>query len=132
MKRLIQVMLTVMMLGQTVFCQLQNKWIGGYPGKVNEWSCPYNWSLSHVPGPFDDVTIRGGESSLFKRPVIRQGTKSEVHSISISEDYRLVIEKDACLRIISREAKLPSLNRIIVRGALELPKVVSSDALVAP
>ncbi|HMW38702.1 MAG: hypothetical protein K1X68_01845 [Saprospiraceae bacterium] len=132
MNRLIQVMLIVITLSQTAFCQLQNKWLGGYPGKVNEWSCPYNWSLRHVPGSFDDVCIRGTESSLFKRPVIRQGTKAEVHSVSITEDHRLIIEEDACLRIISKAAMLPSLSRIIARGTLELPKVLSPDELVAP
>jgi len=56
-----------------VLSQQSITWIGGTPGRTQDWNCAQNWSTGKVPDDFSDVTIPDVSTTTFAAPVINKG-----------------------------------------------------------
>lgn len=116
--------------------QVQNKWVGGTPGRSTDWDAASNWSLQRVPNEFSDVVIPNTSTTTFSYPAIDKAV--EINSLRIESGAKLVIAETGKLQLNlvgassdalanAGEIENRSQNLIAFQGSSSTPK----DSLVA-
>jgi len=112
-----------------VLAQQSTTWIGGTPGRTQDWNCAQNWSTGKVPDDFSDVTIPDVSTTTFAAPVINKGTV-EVNSILMSATAALSIESNGVLVVLNDYNDIKQAPGLKVKGELIVPDSFATDSIV--
>ncbi len=72
-------------------------WIGGTPGRANDWNTAQNWSPQRVPGELSVVVIKSANNGHNAQPVIANGV--EVAAVELYAGAVLTITPNGYLAI---------------------------------
>ncbi|MBK9632067.1 MAG: hypothetical protein IPO62_13555 [Saprospiraceae bacterium] len=81
------------------YSQIQNIWIGGSPGREDDWHCHKNWSKFKVPNEFNKVIIPNTRTSTFVYPVIEKGNVT-IYSLEMHPGTILYVKQKSPLFIL--------------------------------
>lgn len=79
--------------------QQVNQWVGGDPGRENDWNNPKNWSLQRVPDWTHDVLIGQTDGSRRVNPVIGKGKEISINSLAVYTNASLTVSTGGSLYI---------------------------------
>jgi len=96
-------LLTLIIFLPDTYGQIQNIWIGGSPGRENDWHCHKNWSKFKVPNEFNKVIIPDTRTSTFVYPVIEKGNVT-IHSLEMHPGTILYVKQKSSLFILDKLA----------------------------
>jgi hypothetical protein len=128
--------ITLFFAANELNAQIQNKWVGGTPGRPTDSDVASNWSLQRVPDEFSDVMIPNTSTTTFSYPSIDKS--AGINSLRIENGAKLVIAETGKLQLNFASATSDALanageienrsqNLIVFHGAAS----IKNDSLVA-
>ena len=115
------------MTSTLIMAQNNVYWIGGTPGKENNWNEARNWSSQEVPDASSHVIIKDSNSGHHAMPVISK--KAIVGSIQLLSNAKLIIKTGAKLTIDGTDVYSEGVSfyggRLINNGSMTFINVES-------
>lgn len=116
LRLLLLIILSIFFL-PALYGQIQNTWIGGFPGRESDWNCHKNWSKYKVPNEFNDVVIPDTRSTTFVYPVIKKGN-IVINSLEMHPGTILHIHNSVNLTILAENDTIFSAAKYYQKGGL--------------
>ncbi len=130
MKILITIVSLFLSLQSSLDAQTTATWMGGTPGRAQDWNCPTNWREGRVPDEFSQVII---PADRYTYPVIRTAV-DEIDALRVDGGSQLTLSAGGQLTVLGETGRLNGMSvfgHIQNDGILKYENVGSTSAVIS-
>lgn len=99
------------------FSQIESRWIGGSPGREQDWFWHKNWSNNRVPDEFTDVRIDDVNQAMNYIPKIKDG-HAIVSRLLVKSINGILIDNQASLTVLNYDTERTDALHIDSKGLI--------------
>ena len=106
MKTILVIVSLLLSLQSALDAQTTATWMGGTPGRTQDWNCPTNWKEGRVPDEFSQVIIPADRHTY---PVIRTAV-DDIDARRVDGGSQLTLASEGQLNILGESGRLNGMS----------------------
>lgn len=106
MKTILVIVSLLLSLQSALDAQTTATWMGGTPGRTQDWNCPTNWKEGRVPDEFSQVIIPADRHTY---PVIRTAV-DDIDALRVDGGSQLTLASEGQLNILGESGRLNGMS----------------------
>ena len=106
MKTILVIVSLLLSLQSALDAQTTATWMGGTPGRTQDWNCPTNWKEGRVPDEFSQVIIPADRHTY---PVIRTAV-DDIDALRVDGGSQLTLASEGLLNILGESGRLNGMS----------------------
>lgn len=122
MKTILSTISLFFVLQMAASAQTTATWMGGTPGRSQDWNCPTNWKEGSVPDEFSQVIIPADRHTY---PVIKTEVE-DIDALRVDGGSMLIVEAKGAITILGETGRL---NGVSILGTVQNEGVIRYEGL---
>jgi len=106
MKTMIICLTAFFLMHTMITAQTTATWMGGTPGRAQDWNCPTNWREGRVPDEFSQVIIPADRHAY---PVIRT-VVDDIDALRVDGGSQLTLASGGQLTVLGESGRLNGMS----------------------